>query len=162
MKFKKVIGILVVASLALAAIACQETPLPTATPVQFSPTAAPAGSPQPTATRTTSPTAAAQPTATPAAPAGNAAKGQTLFSQNGCSACHSTGTNTVLGPGLAGIGDRAATRVSGLAADAYIEQSIRDPGSFLAPGFSNLMPATFGALPAADVADIIAYLKTLK
>jgi hypothetical protein len=52
--------------------------------------------------------------------------------------------------------------VAGQPADAYIEESIRDPGKFIVPGFQNLMPATFGALPAADIADLMAYIKSLK
>jgi hypothetical protein len=69
---------------------------------------------------------------------------------------------TLVGPGLAGVRDRAATRVSGLSADAYLEQSILEPSVFLAPGFQNLMPTTFKDLPTQSVADLIAYLKTLR
>lgn len=148
---------LLVAAVASATLfaACQETAVPTATPVKFEPTPAPAGSPLPTSTR------APAPTATPVK-AGDAARGQQLFAQNGCSACHRTDSTTLVGPGLAGLAERAGTRVAGQPADAYIEESIRDPGKFIVPGFQNLMPATFGALPAADIADLMAYIKSLK
>lgn len=134
--------------------------MPTATPVKFEPTAAPAGTAGPTATRSPQGTSAPAPTAAPVA--GDAVRGQALFSQNACSACHKIDTATLVGPGLGGVGALAGSRVAGLSADSYLEQSIRTPEKFIVASFSNLMPATFKDLPAADVADLIAYLKTLK
>jgi cytochrome c oxidase subunit 2 len=89
------------------------------------------------------------------------ARGQALFASNGCSACHSTGDNTLVGPGLKGVYERAGTRVAGKTADAYIAESVRNPSAFLVPQFSPLMPP-FPGLSDAQVADIIEYLKTLK
>lgn len=86
--------------------------------------------------------------------------GEALFASNGCSACHSTGSNAVVGPGLAGIGDRAGSRVAGLDADAYISQSVREPGAFIVDGFTNSM-SSFAGLSDAEVTNLIAYLKTL-
>jgi cytochrome c oxidase subunit 2 len=148
------------AALTLVLTACQGTAEPTATPVKFEPTPAPAGATTPAPARAPAATSASAPTAAPAA--GNAQNGKDLFAKNGCSACHLTSAATLVGPGLAGVGDRAGSRVPGLSPDAYIEQSIRDPEKFIVSGFQNLMPATFKDLPAADVADLIAYLKTLK
>jgi cytochrome c2 len=88
------------------------------------------------------------------------ANGQALFASNGCSACHSTGSSVVVGPGLAGVGDRAGTRVSGLSADDYIRQSVRDPMAYVVEGFNPLMPS-FSTLSDAEINDLIAYLKTL-
>jgi len=93
---------------------------------------------------------------------GDAQRGQTLFTQSGCSACHRTDSATLVGPGLGGLGARAGSRVAGLSAEAYIEQSIRTPDKFIVPTFANIMPPTFKDLPAAEVADLIAYLKTHK
>lgn len=112
------------------------------------------------------PTLVTIPTAEPPAPGddgadGSAASGEALFASNGCSACHSTGANTIVGPGLQDIGESAAGREAGLSADQYLEESIRDPGGFLVEGFANIMPATFASLPDSDVADLIAYLKGL-
>ena len=126
---------------------------------EFNPTAAGGAAP----TATTAPdvpaaTTAPEPTQ---APAGDAGNGQSLFTANGCSGCHSTGTDKVIGPGLAGVLQRAATRVEGMSAEAYIEQSIRDPGAFVVTDFSNVMPTTFGSLPDSDIQDLIAYLSTL-
>ena len=106
----------------------------------------------PFATSTPAPTGGGEPTARPAG--GDAANGESLFTSQGCSACHSTGSNTVIGPGLAGIGDRGD--------DAYIRDSITDPNAVLVDGFPAVMPETFGSLPESDLEDLVAYLKTLR
>lgn len=105
--------------------------------------------------------------------------GQAVFRQSppGCFACHSTvaGVNLV-GPSLAGIGERATTRVAsgdyhGKATDAesYIRESIEDPGAYLVPGqnFSSngisMMPQGFAkSLTPAQFNGLVAYLMTLK
>jgi cytochrome c2 len=89
------------------------------------------------------------------------ANGEAVFKANVCSACHSTGDITIVGPGLSGVGDRAASRVSGLSADEYLEQSVREPGTFVVDGFTNAMPANFSGLSEGDMTDLIAYLKGL-
>lgn len=103
------------------------------------------------------------PTRDPALPphVADASNGEQLFKNESCSACHSTGTRRVTGPGLAGIGQIATTRDAALTADEYLEQAIRDPGAYVVDGFNNLMPNTYSRLPQDDVDDLIAYLKTL-
>jgi cytochrome c2 len=103
------------------------------------------------------------PTRDPALPphVADASNGERLFKNESCSACHSTGTRRVSGPGLAGIYDTAVTRVPELTADQYIEQSIRSPGAFVVNGFNDVMPKTYSRLPQDDVDDLIAYLKSL-
>lgn len=89
-----------------------------------------------------------------------------LFSGAGrCATCHAiTEGTTIVGPSLAGIASRAATRVSGLDAAGYIEESILRPDRFKAPGFENVqMDATLGkTLTSEQVTDLVAYLLTLK
>ena len=94
--------------------------------------------------------------------AGDAAAGEKLFNSIliGCSGCHSTGDEKIVGPGLAGIYERAATRTD-LDADAYITESLRDPQAFVVPDFPGVM-RTFDQLSDGDVNDLIAFLKTLK
>ncbi len=88
--------------------------------------------------------------------------GETVFEANGCSTCHSTGTDTIIGPGLSGLFDRAGSTVPGQSAEDYVRESIVDPGAFVVEGFANLMPATFAAsLSSGDLQDLIAYLGTL-
>ncbi|MDP6824216.1 MAG: cytochrome c [Dehalococcoidia bacterium] len=89
------------------------------------------------------------------------AKGEAIFKGNNCSGCHSTGSDQIVGPGLAEVGDNAATRVSGLSADDYLEQSIREPGAFIVDGFSDGMPAIFTDLSETEMSDLVAFLKSL-
>ncbi len=141
-------------------IACGSENVATATPSTFNPTAA-SGSgaaPAPTATQAPEATAAPQPTTAPA-PSGDAAAGELAFTANGCSGCHSTGSNQVIGPGLAGLAARAGERTS-LSADDYIRQSIKESGAFVVEGFAPIMPA-FAQLSDTDVDNLVAYLKTL-
>lgn len=104
------------------------------------------------------------PTRDPALPphVADVANGERLFNSESCSACHSTGSRRVTGPGLAAIGANAATRDPALTADQYIEQAIRNPGAFVVSGYNNLMPNAYSRLPQDDVDDLIAYLKTLQ
>lgn len=66
----------------------------------------------------------------------------------GCSACHtiegiSAGT---LGPDLTRIGTGASSRISGVSAEDYIDESIRNPGAFVVEGFPpGLMPTDLEA-----------------
>lgn len=92
-----------------------------------------------------------------------AAEGQTLFQQN-CASCHAVSGDTIIvGPSLAGIATKAATRVEGQSAAEYIQLSILRPGEYVVEGFSDLMPTTFGTTLSGEQLDaIIAYLMTLE
>jgi cytochrome c2 len=118
----------------------------------------------PTAAATNTPSGA-QPTRAPTQPTGgqgDAKKGQELFTRLACSGCHAITDAKIVGPGMAGLKDRAGTRVAGMSADAYLEQSIKEPNAFVVPEYlPNLMPATFGSLTADEISNLIAYLKTL-
>ncbi len=135
--------------------ACNEKQIPTQVPVEFHPT--PADSVERSQETGTT---ASKSEAVPEKSTGDAVSGEQLFSDNGCTACHSTGEETIIGPGLAGIYVRAGERTS-LDAEAYIEESIREPGAFVVDGFTDgLMPA-FDDLSSSEITDLIAYLKTL-
>ena len=137
--------------------ACADPQQPTATPVNHDPT--PAGGGAPTAVPTSTPSDSG-PTATPSGP--DTSAGETVFNSSGCSGCHSTGANTVVGPGMAGIGTTAETRVSGQSADEYIVNSIRNPGDYVVDGFSSVAMPPFPQLSDQDVDNLVAYLKTLQ
>ncbi len=91
---------------------------------------------------------------------GGVIDGAAVFANN-CAACHSTGDNSTVGPGLAGLADRAASQVPGLGADEYIEQSLRDPGAFIVDGFPPVMPG-WDSLGDDKIDALVTYLKTLK
>jgi cytochrome c oxidase subunit 2 len=80
--------------------------------------------------------------------------GRQVFTLAGCSACHTltdAGAQGTVGPSLDGIGTRAGTRVPGLDAQAYIEQSILDPNAFVVEGFpSGVMPQDFRSRLSQD------------
>jgi sulfur-oxidizing protein SoxX len=112
----------------------------------------------------------AEPTA-PSGVTGDAVKGEELFkqttigSQPGCITCHSLEPDKVIvGPSMAGVADRAGSRVAGESAAEYLRQSILNPDAYTVDGFAaGVMPAGFaGALSDQQVADLVAYLLTLK
>ena len=106
----------------------------------------------PTATSTSAPA-----TLTPSGVVGDATRGAATFTSQPCSGCHSTGDNRIVGPGLKGVGERAAAR----GGDAYLTESIKDSTAFVVDGFDPIMPS-FAHLDDQTVADLVAYLKTLK
>jgi mono/diheme cytochrome c family protein len=149
------------------------TPLPaTATPIP--PTATPippTNTPEPVvATFTPSPIAQANTVD------GDPTNGDKLFHELraevgfACGTCHNPlSTDRLIGPGLQGIGERAATRVEGQSAVEYIHNSILHPNDFIAPPDvngvpypENLMPQIYATVWTEEqINDIIAYLLTL-
>ncbi|MBZ0303370.1 MAG: cytochrome c [Anaerolineae bacterium] len=114
--------------------------------------------------------AAATDEATAVVVSGDPARGEALFhtfeaeANFACSTCHRTDSEEqLIGPGLKGIGQRAATRVPGETAIEYIHTSIVDPSAFVVPNYpDNLMPKVFGDIFTEDqINDLIAYLMTL-
>lgn len=93
-------------------------------------------------------------------PEGNSTSGQELFGSLGCQACHSLDTTKLVGPGLEGVGERAANRKSDYSAEAYIAESLIHPSDFLVEGFSapSPMPSFGERLTSQDLADLIAFL----
>ena len=153
-------GLLIVGAIFVAACGSDDAEA-VPTPV-FEPTAAPSGD-APAATAVPDAPAEVDPTAVPEAPAaGDATNGEALFAVQGCSGCHSTGENRVVGPGLSGVGVRAETRVDGQSADEYLTTSIISPNDFLVPDFPGIMPGNFGSsMSEAEIADLVAYLISL-
>ncbi len=89
--------------------------------------------------------------------------GQAVYNLR-CAQCHALAPDTVvIGPSLAGIATRAATRVEGYDAVAYLEHSILAPGDYIVEGFANTMPTNFGKeLTSEELTGVVAYLMTLK
>ncbi len=101
---------------------------------------------------------------------GNVERGQTIFMAGihdapPCAACHQVSSSSAgfsLAPNLAAIHERAATRVAGLSAEQYIEDSILYPAHHIVPGFRVSMYAGYSDhFTGQDVADLVAYLMTL-
>ena len=150
-----------IAAVALFGAACSSDNTPaTATARPATPTTAATS----VATSTSSPAAATTvPATTTPGGAGDPVKGQAVFNSKGCAGCHSTGTNTVVGPGLGGVATKAATRKSGMTAQAYLEESELTPNVYVVAGFTaGLMPTLWTSKNDDGFVDIIAYLLTLK
>jgi cytochrome c2 len=94
-----------------------------------------------------------------------AAEGAQLVKDVGCTACHSTGENTLVGPGWSGLyGSRVplADGSSVTADDAYIEESMVNPGARVVKGFGQgLMPSYATLLTEEQRKAIVAYIRTL-
>ena len=109
---------------------------------------------------------------------GDPARGETLFKKAsinnapGCSTCHSLEPGKKLvGPSLAGVATRAeqvvtSSEYKGQAktAQEYLRESIVNPNAYVVKGFPpNVMYQNYGKdLSAQDIADLVAFLMTLK
>ncbi len=97
---------------------------------------------------------------------GDATKGKTLFSR--CAACHTTGSQNKVGPGLAGIVGRPAAsgpgfRYSKAMTSSGLTWTEEQLDTYLG-GPAKAVPGTTMAVAvpnAQDRSDIIAFLKTL-
>lgn len=81
-----------------------------------------------------------------------------------CAQCHAIVPDTVIiGPSLAGIATRAESRIPGYDAQAYIEESILSPKSYIVEGFPDTMPTNFGKeLTSEEFQAVVAFLLTKK
>jgi cytochrome c oxidase subunit 2 len=89
--------------------------------------------------------------------------GQLLTIKNGCVGCHSIDGTKLIAPtwfGLFGSKVALADGTTVTADDAYISESILNPTAKVVAGYSPIMPPF--KLTDAEIADIIAYIKTLK
>ena len=92
---------------------------------------------------------------------GDAAKGKPLFLSNGCGGCHTykpAGTAGKVGPDLDNVAADAKKANQGPLAE-YVATSIKNPGAYVVPGFSDgVMPSYGGQLTDQQVADLAAFL----
>jgi hypothetical protein len=82
-----------------------------------------------------------------------------------CFTCHTIGKSGALRfPDLAGVGERALTRVPGLSDVEYFAQTLYDPNAFIVPGFNPGMPVINKppiGLTDQEILCVMAYLQTL-
>ena len=82
-----------------------------------------------------------------------------------CFTCHTIGKSGALRfPDLAGVGERASTRVPGLSDVEYFAQTLYDPNAFIVPGFNPGMPVINKppiGLTDQEILCVIAYLQSL-
>jgi hypothetical protein len=82
-----------------------------------------------------------------------------------CFTCHTIGRSGALRfPDLAGVGERAQTRVPGLSDVEYFAQTLYEPEAFIVPGFNPGMPVINKppiGLTDQEILCVIAYLQSL-
>ena len=93
-------------------------------------------------------------------------RGQIVVAQNGCDSCHSVDGTKGIGPTWARLYQSTVTLSDGtevIADSAYLTSSIVDPNLQIVAGYSaNRMPIFGDSLDAKAIADIVAYIESLK
>jgi cytochrome c oxidase subunit 2 len=93
------------------------------------------------------------------------ARGQKVFEQYGCKACHSLDGSQMVGPTFLGSFGSTVTLEDGttvVADEQYLYQSIVDPNSQIVQGFAPAMPQNFSEqLSDEQISDVIAFIKSL-
>lgn len=88
-----------------------------------------------------------------------------LDTNAGCRICHSLQPEVrIVGPSLAGVASRAATRIPGLSAEAYLRESILAPDAYVVAGYpaGQMLPDLGKTLTPEQIEDLVAFMLTLK
>jgi cytochrome c oxidase subunit II len=93
-------------------------------------------------------------------------RGQTLYTQYGCNACHSVDGSQLVGPTFSGLYGKDEQLESGETInvdDAYLFDSIRNPGEQIVAGYPNVMPQSISdAMTDEQITDLIEFIKSLR
>lgn len=92
-----------------------------------------------------------------------AGTGQKLFQQLGCTSCHRFDTQG-RGPNLVGVYGKPVLLNDGssvIADDAYVRESILNPGAKIVAGFQPIMPSFQGIVTEDQLLSLVAYIKSL-
>jgi cytochrome c oxidase subunit II len=98
-------------------------------------------------------------------PSRMAEQGQKVAAEVGCFKCHTVNGEPHIGPTFQGLYGRQESLEDGTTLrvdEAYITQSMMDPGAHLTLGFPNVMPTFQGKLTGPQTAAIVEYIKTLR
>lgn len=94
-----------------------------------------------------------------------AAGGKAIFDSHGCAGCHgANGGGSTRAPPLVGVYGQVVPLSNGstvVADDAYIRDSILQPKKQVVAGYLPIMPSFAGAISDADLAKLVAYIKSL-
>ena len=97
-----------------------------------------------------------------AADASPAERGELLYTQQGCFACHSLDGTPGTGPSFQGLAGTERTFTDGtrmLADDNYLREAIVLPATKIVEGYMALMPATYGTLEPGEIDALVAFIK---
>jgi len=84
---------------------------------------------------------------------GDPTAGKKLFTSQGCTGCHTFTPRADLDK----LPQYAKKANQGALAQ-FVATSITNPGNYIQPGYSNLMPTSYGNLPSKQIADLVAFL----
>ncbi|HBY92387.1 MAG: cytochrome c oxidase subunit II [Ardenticatenaceae bacterium] len=100
-----------------------------------------------------------------AVPESPAERGKKWAAQFGCAGCHSIDGSVVVGPSWKGLYGKQETLADGTTVpvdDAYLLESIHEPGAKIVKGFQPIMPSLASQMTDEQITDVIAYIKSLK
>jgi cytochrome c oxidase subunit 2 len=109
--------------------------------------------------------AARQDAGAPLGPIALVEQGRAASVRRGCFACHSIDGAPHIGPTWLDLYHRTEDLEGGgtvFADEAYLTESMMDPGAKIVLGYQNLMPTFQGILSAPEAAAIVEYIKTLQ
>lgn len=93
-------------------------------------------------------------------------RGQRLADQFGCLACHTTDGTQSVGPtwqGVFGSQEALADGTTVEVDEAYLRESIVNPGAKIVEGYQNIMPANIGEdMTEEQIDDVIAFIESLQ
>jgi cytochrome c oxidase subunit 2 len=90
--------------------------------------------------------------------------GARLAGEQGCLSCHSIDGSSLVGPswlGLYGSERQLDDGSTVVADDAYLRDSILNPGDQILADYPNIMPAAYGFLSDEELNGLVEYIKTL-
>jgi cytochrome c oxidase subunit 2 len=93
-----------------------------------------------------------------------AERGARLAQETGCLSCHSVDGSDMVGPTWLGLFGRQLQFEDGstaVADEAYLLNSIRNPGDQIVAGYPNIMPTAYGNLSDEDLNSLVEYIKSL-
>lgn len=94
-----------------------------------------------------------------------AERGENLYAQRGCNACHSVDGSPGVGPTFKGLYGKTEELESGETVKAdenYLKESIVEPQAKMVKGYQPVMPSFKGILSDDEITSVIEYIKTLK
>jgi len=92
-------------------------------------------------------------------------KGELLFKNMACNACHTINGSLKLGPSLQNQYGKEILHTDGtilVVDDGYITESLKDPLKYIVEGYTPIMPSYAPILKDEDIEYLIAYIKSLK
>ncbi len=92
-------------------------------------------------------------------------KGQKLFIDMACNACHSVDGSLKLGPTIKSQYGKNIRHTDGsvvIIDDQYIRESLIDPLKYIAEVYTPIMPSYKPVLSDEDIENLISYIKALK